>query len=128
MTNEARTTITPMIEYNIFLFAVSMIFSSPAAMMYWMPEITKPMMAIMPTTPNSQVSKFVKIALIPPEGFAKPVFVGITIPELFSALGAVPPVGVVVPFGAAPPVGVVVLPGAFVLLGAPVLALAEEAQ
>ncbi len=73
ITNPESATITPMIEYIKFFLAVSIIFSSPAAAKYWIPETTKAKMASIPNIPKIHPKTLAKIARMPPEGLGKPV-------------------------------------------------------
>src|SRR6185369_11647521 len=54
----------PIMEYFILFFAVSAIFSSPAEVRYWIPEMIKAMMPRKPKIPRSQFMKFFKIRAI----------------------------------------------------------------
>jgi len=74
ITMPADATITPIIEYKRFFLAVSIWLSLPAAVRYWMPEMTKAMRAMIPVIPKSQVRRFDRMSPI----FASesPVFEG----------------------------------------------------
>ena len=73
-----RAIMTPIVEYSMFRLAVCMPVSSPAAMIYWIPEMTKEITAKIPKIPKSQFMRLLRTPLMSPAG--SPVSVGIYTP------------------------------------------------